>query len=86
MWHASVSVWSADQTRKLVQPGIAERHAVQLLRGVGGDVEWWIFNPDPAVLVGHLRVPVTTVEAAGLPPGQATADAGPSGPQRPRTR
>ena len=64
-------------------PGVCEKEAIRWLAGVGGGHEWWIWNP--AVLVGHLRVPVTPEEAAQLPAGVAVYDAGPSGPQRPRT-
>lgn len=57
---------------------------MKLLTGVGGDAEYWFWNP--AVLVGHLRVPVTAAEYARVPPGCVVADAGESGPRRPRTR
>lgn len=57
---------------------------MRLLAGVGGDREWWIFRD--AAGVGHLRVPLTVEEAAQLPPGCAVADAGDTGPERPRTR
>lgn len=66
------------------QPVICEREAVKLLRGVGGDREWWWWNPD--ALIGHLRVAVTVAEHAVMPPGLAVDDAGESGPERPRTR
>lgn len=52
--------------------------------GVGGEHEWWFWNP--RACVGHLRVPVTAAEALLIPPGLATSDAGESGPQRRRTR
>lgn len=65
-------------------PARLERVAVRLLRGVGGDVEWWLWNP--SARVGHLRVAVTAAEYERVPPGCALADAGPSGPQRRRTR
>lgn len=57
---------------------------MRLLDGVGGDVEWWIWNP--AAGVAHLRVALTTAEYEKVPPGCVIADAGESGPQRPRTR
>lgn len=60
-----------------------ERAAVRLLAGVGGDREWWIWNP--GAQVGHLRIGLTTAEADQLPCGLAEHDAGESGPERPRT-
>lgn len=59
------------------------RHA-KVLRGVGGEREWWMWNPD--ALVGHLRVGVTEDEFAALAPLRAVDDAGETGPERPRTR
>ncbi|MGI5286615.1 hypothetical protein ACQEVF_25205 [Nonomuraea polychroma] len=56
---------------------------MRLLAGVGGEREWWIYSPGR---VGHLRVPVTAPEYELIPPGCAVADAGESGPERPRTR
>jgi len=78
-----MSVWSRDGSRKADLPVLAEREAVRLLVGVGGDVEWWIWNP--AVLVAHLRVAVTAEENEQIPAACVIADAGPSGPPRPRT-
>lgn len=86
VWHLSVSVWSGapqDGGRRLVQPKIAEREAVKLLRGVGGQREWWIWNPDANV--GHLRVGVTPDEHGAMTCGVAEHDAGDTGPERPRT-
>lgn len=85
----SVSTWSgARGERPARAAALAEKEAVRLLRGVGGDVEWWLWNERPAagVEVGHLRVALTAEEVAVLPPGCALHDAGESGPQRPRTR
>ena len=82
MWHASVSVWTPDG-KGLNRPDVTEREAIKLLAGVGGDSEWWLYNP--AALVGHLRVPVTEIEYLQCPSGLVQADAGPSGPRRPRT-
>jgi hypothetical protein len=59
---------------------------VRLLVGVGGDVEWWVWNLPLVGLVGHLRVPLTAGECAQVPPGCAVADAGEAGPRRLRTR
>jgi len=83
VWHVSVSAWSRRGERS-VQPAICEREAVKLLRGVGGDREWWTWNPD--ALVGHLRVGVTEAEFAVLPKLRAVNDASETGPERPRTR
>lgn len=83
VWHASVSVWTADGTRKRPNAAAAEREAIRLLAGVGGDTEWWIWTP---ALIGHLRVVLTPAEHAQVPPACVIADAGESGPPRPRTR
>lgn len=82
VWHVSVSAWSG--AARSSQPKLCEREAVKLLRGVGGDREWWWHNPD--ALIGHLRVNVTGDEAAGMPCGVAEHDAGETGPERTRTR
>jgi hypothetical protein len=82
VWHVSVSAWSRREVRQ-DQPGICERAAVKLLRGVGGDREWWLWNP--GALIGHLRVAVTDAEHESMPAGCAVHDAGESGPERPRT-
>ena len=81
VWHASVS---AQTPRGFVHaPGLIERWAIRLLRGVGGQREWWIYNP--LAHVGHPRVGLTPEEAALLPAGVAVSDAGESGPERGRT-
>jgi hypothetical protein len=77
-----VSTWFGQ--RKLDQPELAEQHAVALLAGVGGEVEWWLWNPQARV--GHLRVPIVERELRYCPSGIVVTDAGESGPQRPRTR
>lgn len=82
VWHASVTVW--DRSRRLVvAPALAEKEAVRLLLGVGGDREWWLWSPEARV--GHLRVAVTPEEFERIPPGCALHDAGDSGPERPRS-
>lgn len=65
------------------QSRLAEREAIRLLTGVGGDREWWLWS---RAWVGHLRVPVTAAEYTQVPPGCVIADAGETGPERPRTR
>ena len=60
------------------------RVATALLAGVGGETEWWFWNP--AAHVGHYRVAVTGEEYAAVPPGLAISDAGPSGPAQSRRR
>jgi hypothetical protein len=85
VWHVSISIWTPDGTRRRDDPRTAERTAVQLLAGVGNDLEWWAWPPR---LIGHLRVGLTaqensTVDACVL--GPVIADAGESGPLRPRT-
>lgn len=82
VWHASISAQSAKGL--MAVPDLVEADAVRCLAGVGGEHEWWLWNP--AARVGHLRVPVTSDELAHVPPGCAIHDAGESGPQRPRTR
>lgn len=83
VWHASLSLWTPDE-RKLRAPGRLERAAVAMLRGVGGEVEWWIWRG--AVQVAHLRVALTADEFAQAPPGCVVGDAGESGPARRRSR
>lgn len=78
VWHVSVSAWSRRQD-KSNSPELCEREAIRLLRGVGGDREWWLWNPD--ALVG-----LTEAEHDELPAGVAVDDAGDSGPERKRTR
>lgn len=80
MWHASVSI-QAGPGQFLDQPARLERAAMKALAGVGGDTEWWTCPRG----IGHLRVPVTAEEAQLIPPGRVMADAGDTGPQRPRT-
>lgn len=64
--------------------GRLERAAAALLTDVGGDCEWWRWNPRSRI--GDLRVPVTTVEYAQVPPGCVVADAGETGVKRRRRR
>ena len=84
VWHVSVSAWSRRTETRVSVPDVCEREAVRLLRGVGGDREWWIWNQ--AGLIGHLRVGVTAGEFAVMPepPGGVLDDAGESGPERKR--
>lgn len=85
MWHVSIS--AQKRGRFLADPGRLERLAVAALADVGGPHEWWVYGlmlNGPAI-VGHLRVPLTPAEVARVPPGLVTADAGETGPQRPRT-
>jgi hypothetical protein len=79
-----VSIWSPDGRRKIGSAGVAEREAVKVLTDVGGDREWWIWNPRSRI--GHLRVALTAAEFEQVPPGVAIADAGESGPERRRTQ
>lgn len=83
VWHVSISLWTPAGQR-MAAPGRLERAAVALLRGVGGDREWWLWNR--TARVGHLRVAVTEDEYARVPPGCVVADAGETGPERKRTR
>lgn len=90
VWHVSVSIQHVGEHDGatgfyVLDPDRCERIAVELLVGVGGDVEWWCegeFNR----AVCHLRVPITPAENLILPPGCTTHDAGKTGPMRPRTR
>lgn len=86
VWHASVSVWTADGRRQRDDERAAEREAVRILEGVGGDHEWWVWDLPIVGKLGHLRVPLTRDEFALVPPGCAISDAGETGPLRPRTR
>lgn len=85
VWHVSVSVWTAGGSRPRDDERAAEREAIRLLGGVGGDVEWWVWDLPIVGKVGHLRVPLTREEYELVPPGCATVDAGETGPMRPRT-
>jgi hypothetical protein len=78
-----VSTWDPRKETKTTHPELAEREAVRLLRGVGGDTEWWIYK---RTRTGHFRVALTADEYAQMPPGCAIHDAGESGPARPRTK
>jgi len=82
VWHASLSIRTPDD-RMVSSSGVAERAGIALLAGVGNDREWWIWNSGSAV--GHLRVGLNAAELATLPVLTATADAGPSGLERPRS-
>jgi hypothetical protein len=75
-----VSVWSRN--RPVDRERDAERYAIELLAGVGGDLEWWNYSQR---FVGQLRVVVTAEEYAKVPPGCVVGDAGVTGPQRPRS-
>lgn len=83
VWHVSISLHT-PRGELVASPGRLERTAIALLRGVGGDREWWLWNRQARV--GHLRVAVTELEHQQIPPGCAVADAGPSGLERRRTR
>lgn len=83
VWHVSASLHT-PQEQPLAAPSRLERAAVQLLRGVGGDVEWWLWNR--SARIAHLRVAITDVEFASMPAGCATVDAGPEGVKRRRSR
>ncbi len=82
VWHASVSLQSGGQWMN--SPSRLRRLATALLAEVGGDTEWWIWNP--RAHVGHLRVAVTPEEYAVIPPGMAEHDAGQTGPPERRKR
>ena len=79
----SVSAWSRRTEKRQDVPEVCERDAARLLRGAGGDREWWHWNADG--LIGHLRVGLTPAEYATLPPMEAIDDAGETGPERPRS-
>jgi hypothetical protein len=57
-------------------PGMVERAAIALLAEVGGDREWWLWNP--RARIGHLRVALTEAENDELPAfcGQVAYGAG----------
>ena len=84
VWHVSVSAWSRRTEQRQDVPQVCERDAIRLLRGVGGDREWWHWNREE--LIGHLRTGLTEAECASLPQycGTILDDAGESGPERKR--
>lgn len=81
MWHASVSL-QHPKRGPIDDEATVERAAVEALWGVGGANEWWWWSPN---YIGHLRVPVTKLEAVEVPPGLVTTDAGEAGLLRERT-
>lgn len=81
VWHVSTSL--RRRSRRVVDPDVLETAAIATLADVGGPWERWRISPNG---VGHLHVPVTDDEARLIPPGQVVADAGDTGPERPRTR
>lgn len=83
MWHVSISVWS-QSGKRLHQPSLAEKKAITFLSGVGGEREWWYWNP--VAMIGHLRIGVTDEEYAVMPPCEAVDDAGETGLERLRFR
>jgi hypothetical protein len=85
VWHVSASLWG-PRGAQLRSPGVIERASIRLLAQVGGDREWWIWNPKARI--GHLRVDLTEDENALLPPMciPVAFDAGESGPERRRSR
>lgn len=81
VWHASVSL--QGKKGPLDREWEVERFAGEALAGVGDpDREWWLFSE---ARIGHLRVPVTPAEYLLVPEGCVIADAGDTGPERPRT-
>lgn len=83
MWHVSASIQHAGQF--VLDPDHLEQLSIDLLRGVGGDHEWWNSAGDSNPAVTHLRVPTTIDEQRLIPPGLVTMDAGNEGTLRPRT-
>lgn len=75
-----MSVW--ERERRVSRERDAEKHAVELLHGVGGEREWWVYS---TAFVGQLRVAITPQEYEQVPPGCVIADAGDVGPERQRT-
>lgn len=91
VWHVSVSLQHAPDHDGgtgyfVMDPRRCEAIAVELLRGVGGNHEWWLPEGESAPWVAHLRVPTTPSEQRQIPAGLVTMDAGLTGPRRPRTR
>lgn len=83
VWHVSISLQRQSGSRRNA-PRDLERRAVALLRGVGGDREWWYWNA--AARIGHLRVAMTADEYERLEPWSGQIDdAGEAGDERPRT-
>lgn len=78
-----MSLWTPAR-QPMAAPGRLERAAIALLRGVGGEVEWWFYSRHARI--GHLRVAVTAAEHEAMPRGCAVNDAGEAGRPRRRTR
>lgn len=85
VWHASVSVSDRIGRKAIGRDATltTQRLAVLALYGVGGEMEWWLWNG--AAGVGHLRVPTTVDEVAICGLGNPLYDAGPSGTYRRRS-
>jgi len=83
VWHVSTSLQRTGDF--LIAPERCERIAIDLLAGVGGDIEWWLPAGEGNLAVTHLRVPTTPAEQLLIPPGLVTMDAGLTGPMRPRS-
>jgi hypothetical protein len=85
VWHASVSI--RNQQGNPVQMSThlkcIKRAGIAACAGVGNYREWWVYNKQLGI--GHLRVGVTLEEYGQLGHYVAIADAGPAGPERPRT-
>lgn len=85
MWHVSASI-QRPGVGYIIDPAICEAESIALLRGVGGDHEWWLPAGESNPAVTHLRIPTTTWEQTYIPPGLVTMDAGTTGPRRQRRR
>lgn len=84
VWHVSVSLVAPSTGRRRNRERDVEAHAIRALAGVGGNTEWWYWSP---ARIGHLRVALTSDEAAQLPPWHGPIDdAGAEGVRRPRRR
>ena len=84
VWHVSASLQAHG--RFILAPDRLEAISIDLLLGVGGDVEWWLPVGESNPAVSHFRVPTTSLEQTWIPAGLVTMDAGPEGTLRSRTR
>lgn len=81
-WHACVALIDLDGHSTVNNPTAARERCLVLLEGVGASGgARWLWTPDR---LGHLRVPLTAVEALLVPPAGRVINPGELGDEVPR--